>query len=141
MLLNLIRRHRELLLYALIGALSSGTDFMIYTGLVVAGLNLFVANVIGVNVGILLSFALNSRYNFKVTDRLFHRFLIFYGVGMLGLGLSTLLLWLMVEQAAWNEFWAKIITIVVVALFQFVLNKLLTFRKRQEESEKSENHL
>ena len=125
MLLNLIRRHRELLLYALIGALSSGTDFLIYTGLVVAGLNLFVANVIGVNVGILL----------------IHRFLIFYGVGMLGLGLSTLLLWLMVEQAAWNEFWAKIITIVVVALFQFVLNKLLTFRKRQEESEKSENHL
>ena len=29
----------------------------------------------------------------------------------------------------------------IVALFQFVLNKLLTFRKRQEESEKSENHL
>jgi len=128
-LIELYRSNSKIIKYGLIGAASSSLDFVIYTALVVAGLNMFWANVIGVNCGIVTSFILNRRYNFKVKDHAAHRFMSFYMVGMAGLALSTGLLYILVESMALNEFFSKLVTIVAVALLQFVFNSRVTFKQ------------
>lgn len=126
---RLIRANSRLIIYGIIGAFSSTLDFVIYTSLVMIGLNMLIANVIGVNIGIFTSFSLNRTYNFKVKDHSRRRFASFYAVGLIGLLLSTAILYLTVDILHLSEITAKIIAIIIVALFQFILNSKITFRK------------
>ena len=128
-LLNLIKKYRELFLYGIIGGISSGLDFIIYTILVHSGFYYLLANIIGVHCGIFCSFIFNRQYYFKVKDKTKLRFISFYIIGLTGLGLSTLMLYGMVTLANWNEIYSKLTTIVVVALIQFIMNKFITFKK------------
>jgi putative flippase GtrA len=86
------------------------------------------ANVISIHVGIFTSFILNRQLNFKVKNKTALRFLSFYTIGLIGLGISELMLYLMVTVGEMNELICKLISIVVVALIQFLLNKYITFK-------------
>lgn len=129
---TLYRRHSKLIKYGVIGALSSSVDFLIYTSLVLAGMEMLLANIIGVNIGIFTSFTLNRLYNFRVKDHAKQRFVTFYAVGLSGLALSSLMLYGLVDGLALNEISAKVITIVAVAIFQFVINSRVTFRQTKD---------
>ena len=126
------QRYRNFILYGIIGGISAGLDFFIYTLLCKGDLNYQVANVVSIHCGIFCSFLLNRYYNFKVKDKTFLRFLSFYVIGLTGLALSAFLLYLMVDINAWNEIYAKLITIIAVAIVQFLLNKFITFKKSKQ---------
>lgn len=122
-------KFRNLILYGIIGALCASLDFLIYTFLCRMELMPYLwANVISIHTGIFCSFFLNRHFNFKVKDKTTQRFTMFYVIGLIGLGISTLMLWLMVDIAGWNKIACKLITIIVVALTQFLLNKFITFK-------------
>ena len=128
----LFNRFRSLILYGIIGGFCASLDFSIYTLLChFEVLPYLWANVISTHIGIFTSFFLNRSLNFKVKDKTPQRFLSFYVVGLTGLGLSSFMLWLMVDMAGWNELVCKLITIVFVSLMQFLLNKYFTFKKQQ----------
>ena len=123
-------RFRNLILYGIIGGFCAALDFGIYTLLCYYELLPYLwANVISTHIGIFTSFLLNRSFNFKVKDKTPQRFLSFYLVGLTGLGLSSLMLWLMVDKMQWNELVCKLITIAFVSLLQFVLNKFVTFKQ------------
>lgn len=121
-------KFRELILYGIIGGFCAGLDFGVYT-LLGLWLPYLWANVISVHCGIFCSFFLNRQYNFKVKDKPAQRFTIFYLVGLAGLGLSELLIYILATRWGWNYLAAKLLTVVAVALFQFGANKLITFRQ------------
>ena len=125
---ELIIKYRELILYGIIGGLCASLDFGVYS-LLSLWIPFLWANIISVHCGIFCSFVLNRNYNFKVKDNTGKRFISFYLVGLAGLGLSELLIYLLTDQLRWNHLIAKLLTIVVVALFQFCLNKLITFNR------------
>ena len=106
-------------------------DFCVYWILCKLGIPYLVSNVISVHCGIICSFLLNRQYNFKVKDRAKVRFLSFYIIGLIGLAISSGILYLAVDCYHFYEIYAKIITIIVVALLQFVLNKFITFRTKK----------
>ena len=129
---QLYSRFRNLILYGIIGGFCSALDFGVYTALCYFDIMPYLwANIISIHVGIFTSFVLNRSLNFKVIDKTTQRFLSFYTVGLTGLGISELMLYLMVTLGGWNELICKLVSIVVVALIQFVLNKFITFRKTQ----------
>lgn len=127
---RLILKFRELILYGVIGCFSSGLDFIAFTILTKLNIHYIIANIISVLLGISTSFTLNRKYNFKVKDRTLHRFAIFLLVGLIGLVLSTVILWYTMTQLNIIEPIAKIISIVGVVVFQFILNKYITFKKK-----------
>lgn len=122
-------KFRELILYGLIGGLCAGLDFAIYT-LLGLWIPYLWANIISVHCGIFCSFFLNRQYNFKVKDKAAQRFTIFYLVGLGGLSLSELIIFVFGTKLGWDYLIVKLMTVIVVALFQFTLNKLITFKKR-----------
>lgn len=134
-LARLIERYRQFILYGIIGCICSGTDFAVYSALVYLSVNMLLANIIGVNTGIILSFYLNRKYNFKVGDRTLRRFFSFYCVGLVGLCVSTALLYGLVTIYGLNEYYSKIFTIFVVAVLQFILNKTITFKETEKAYE------
>ena len=120
---------RHLILYGIIGLLSSGLDFVIYTLLVqVVGLQYLIANCISVLGGISTSFILNRNYNFKIKDNTKRRFSIFLSVGLCGLVLSNLILYVCIDELNINKLISKLLSIVLVVFFQFLVNKYLTFK-------------
>ena len=74
---------------------------------------------------------LNRSLNFRVKDKATVRFMSFYAVGIAGLGISELMLYLLVTVGGMNELICKLLSIVVVALVQFLLNKYVTFKTRE----------
>jgi len=134
MIRKLYNKYRELIKYCIIGCSGALLDFIVYTILIKAfGMNYLLANALSVTAGITNNFFLNAYLNFKVTDKLFKRFISFYLVGMLGLLISEILLYLLVDIMSMNSIIAKIITIFVITIVQFILNKTITFKKKKEE--------
>ena len=121
---------RNLILYGIIGGLSSGLDFVVFTLLFkLLGMNELAANVISVHCGIFLSFFLNSRYNFKKTDNFWGRFVPFYLTGLFGLAHSSAILWAGGRLGV-DSLLTKLVSIVIVALVQFFINRAVAFRDK-----------
>jgi putative flippase GtrA len=84
--------------------------------------------VISVHCGIFTSFFLNRQFTFKVKNKTLFRFISFYVIGLIGLAISSGLLFFLVEKIGLNELASKALTVIVVALIQFLLNKYISFR-------------
>ena len=125
---KLLKKFRHLILYGLIGTLSSAIDFSIYTMLVKIGINYVFSNCTSVLCGISTSFMLNRNYNFKVKDKTKQRFTLFLTIGLCGMMFSNLILWVCIEKFHLNAILSKLLSIVLVVIFQFLLNKNLTFK-------------
>ena len=122
-------RFRHLILYGIIGSFSAGLDFLFYTIMVqLVGLHYLVANCMSVIVGISTSFMMNRNYNFKVKDKVRLRFTIFLIVGLCGLTFSNLLLYVFISSIGMDKLVSKLLSIVLVVFFQFLVNKYITFK-------------
>ena len=120
---------RQIILYGIIGGGSALFDFMLFSLMYkFAGINEFIANAISVHAGIAMSFVLNRKYNFKKTDRIPFRAVSFYLTGLLGLILSAGLLWLG-NLLTLPVIEVKFVSIFIVAVVQFIMNKLIAFRE------------
>ncbi len=127
---NLLRQNRQFLLYCVIGFSGVGLDFGIYSLLVKTGtLDYQAANATGYASGTLLSFFLNARFNFRVTDKIALRLLSFFGVALLGYFASAATLQLLIGHFGFDKYLSKAATLFVVVGLQFNLNRLISFRK------------
>ena len=122
--------YRQFILYAIFGAISSGLDFTVFTLLNhFTSLEKLWANAIGVVCGMVCSFFLNYFINFRSGNRFFLRFLSFLIVGSIGLGFSELIMHLGANTLQLNPYLTKFLSIILVALLQFGLNKVITFKE------------
>lgn len=122
-------RFRNLILYGMIGSFTSFLDFCVFTCLShCLGIHYLVSNCISVFIGISTSFLLNRAYNFKVKNQVVRRFGVFLSVGIMGLMLSNIILWVGINLMCYNDVLVKISSIILVVGIQFLLNKFITFR-------------
>jgi putative flippase GtrA len=127
---NFLLQKKQFLLYCVIGASGAALDFGIYSLLVKTRLlDYQAANAVAYASGTLLSFILNARFNFRVTDKIALRFSSFFGVAFLGWLASAALLQLLIGHYGFDKYISKFAALVVVVLLQYNLNRLLSFRK------------
>lgn len=120
---------RELILYGIIGCVSSTLDFLVFTILFEHGIYYVYANCISVIVGIVTSFTLNRKYNFKVKDKTIKRFITFLAIGLGGMLVSNAILYLCIDKYELSALLSKLFSIGLVVLCQFLLNKFITFKR------------
>ncbi|HEX4349628.1 MAG TPA: GtrA family protein, partial [Verrucomicrobiae bacterium] len=92
-------------------------------------LNLQAANAVSYASGTMLSFILNTLFNFRVSDKIALRLICFFGVALLGWSVSAGLLHVLVETYGCNKYLSKAATLVVVVILQYNLNRRISFRK------------
>lgn len=127
--MKVYNKFHNLILYGIIGSFTSFLDFCVFTVLSnYIGLFYIIANCLSVLVGITTSFLLNRAYNFKVKDHYKRRFVVFLAVGLAGLLLSNIILYISIDMLHVEDIIAKLASIVLVVGFQFLLNKFVTFR-------------
>jgi putative flippase GtrA len=125
-------RYKYFILYGVIGVISALLDFVVFNCMVaLTDCSYIIANIVSVHCGVVCSFTLNRQFNFKVKDQPIKRFVTFYIVAMIGLLISSLLLVQFIEKAGLDTKPAKALTILITAVFQFIMNKTITFKKKE----------
>jgi putative flippase GtrA len=116
--------------YACIGTIAATTDSLLYLALTRGPhLQFLLANFISVNVGIAVSFTLNTFVNFRKPTRLLARALAFWAVCYVGMAVSMGILGFGTALFGLHDIPLKIAAVVAAGLIQFLLNKFGTFRK------------
>lgn len=123
----------QLVKYVLIGVLGLVVDFGIYTILTHFKMNVEIANIISSTCGIINNFLWNSYTNFKVHDRMILRFISYFIVGQITTVFTTVSLFIFVTKLDYPHLIIKIVATFVATLIQFVINKVVTFRKAKKE--------
>ncbi len=118
---------KQFFFYIIIGASGVTIDFACFNLLIYCNVHYMLANCISVSSGIINNFFLNRKFTFKKNDKSVQRFISFFLVGSFGLLLSSLILFINQNYIHMNVVFAKIISIVLIALIQFTLNKFITF--------------
>lgn len=121
-------RHRTFLLYAAIGCSGVLLDLVLFLLLYNAlGVHEIAATAISTTAGITNNFLLNSFVNFRKRDDMLRRFLRFYAVGVLGIGLTAALLAVFSTGLGVDPNVVKVVSLPVVLVLQFTLNKRWSF--------------
>lgn len=120
---------KNFFLYGIIGSFSAGLDTLVFYFLRLYDWNLYITNFISINLGITCSFLMNAFLNFKITDKIFKRATRFFTIGYCGLSMSMFIMYLGVDVMQFRDIIVKIISGFIIALFQFLLNKFITFRR------------
>ncbi|SDS00971.1 Putative flippase GtrA (transmembrane translocase of bactoprenol-linked glucose) [Halopseudomonas xinjiangensis] len=126
-------------LYCFCGGIGVLSDLSLYYVLLAFGVPYQAANAAGYMMGTLISFILNRRITFGVRDQLLRRLAMFFGVAGVGYLASALMLWVMIDRFHIDAALAKILTLPVVVIIQFSLNRLLTFRQNRTGVDASES--
>jgi putative flippase GtrA len=118
----------QFFVYCLCGGIGVSTDFAVYYIAITSGFWYQGANILGYLAGTLISFALNRIFTFNMRDRILQRLILFIAIAAIGLSLSAMLLWLLVQVLHVDARLGKLLTLPPVILLQFSLNRLITFR-------------
>lgn len=119
---------REMFLYGIFGLFSASMDTISFA-FMSDFINVYVSNFISINIGILISFILNTFLNFRKTTLIRKRFVKFFIVGYIGLLISMAIVWGGLNVIPAHKILVKIVSVIIVALIQYVLNKFFTYGK------------
>lgn len=120
---------RNILLYGLFGTIAAVVDFLLFLIInsILDNRHPEIANVVSAGTGFVVSFLLNTHLNFRKTDRYALRFASYLAICLAGIGLSTAMIYLLKGSIPLVPL--KILTMVVVAAVQFLLNRSITYRE------------
>jgi len=125
------KKNRQFMQYCICGGTGVSTDYMVYYLLVeVFQVWYQMANAIGYLSGTLISFVLNRAITFNIRDQTGKRLILFLTTAGIGFLFSAALLALMVDFLKLDARLAKILTLPVVVVIQYALNKRFTFQAK-----------
>jgi len=117
--------------YGLVGLVGLVVDMgFFYVFYEMLHINYILSNIMSSSLAVVNNFILNSIFTFKVKDKLLYRFISFFSIALAGMALSSGMLAVMIDGLQMNSMVAKAISIFVVALIQYFVNKKLTFSER-----------
>lgn len=115
--------------YAMVGVTGVVVDFTLFYILTeIIGINYLIANIASVCAGITNNFIWNMHFTFKKTDQMLIRFVKFFSVGLIGLGVSSGILYVLVDVLTTPTMIAKAITLIIITLLQYNLNRNIAFK-------------
>ena len=90
--------------------------------------NQYLSNAIGFMVAASSNYILNRVWTFKSSNP---KVMVEYGefllISLIGLGINSLILWILVSKFKWHFYFSKLIAIAITTVWNFIANLLFTF--------------
>ena len=136
---QLFNKYSEVIKYLISGGLTTvvsiGSYWLFADKL---GVDPLIANIYSWILAVTFAFFINKLWVFesktKTKKAFFKEMGLFYGARLASLGGEELILFLTIKLLGMNDIVAKVIAQVFVLIFNYVVSKLLIFRKKKEES-------
>lgn len=139
MIKKLFLKHRELIMYLIFGFLTTVISVGVYWFCVFTFLDatnafeLQVANVISWILSVLFAYVTNRKFVFESkNDKIVKEVLSFYSSRVLTLLIDMLLMFVFVSVLKYNDTVVKLFVQVVIVILNYVLSKLLVFKKERK---------
>ena len=134
-LISLFYRYHEIILYLIFGALTTLLDFLVYFPLAnLLSVHYLIANLVSWIVAVIFAYVTNRIFVFESTSSapkdIIVEFLAFIGGRVFSFLVQELLLFIMVDLMHRSANLSKIIVAIVVIILNYIISKLLVFRKK-----------
>lgn len=113
-----------------VGVMNTLISLVIIYGLMGLGVNYKLANMIGYIAGMSNSFVWNKKWVFGSKNAIWKELFWFSVSFAICYGLQYGVLKLMVEKWHWNDYLAQLLAMGFYTVTNFILNRLITFRKK-----------
>ena len=125
--------------YVVAGLVAFTVDYSVLLAATeIGGVHYLVSNVMGYTCGLLVAYTLNIWWVFRFR-RFGHttivEFSIFFAIVIVGLAISELVIFLLVEQTALTYHLAKIVSVAAVFVFNYIAKKKFLFSKGNSQSD------
>lgn len=119
----------KILRFCVTGLLGAAVDFgSTYLSKEILKINKFISNAIGFVLAATFCFFLNKYWTYQSqSPQVLKEYLIFFVVSLVGLGINSLVLYLLTEKAKMNFYLSKCFAIGVASVWNFLANLLVTF--------------
>ena len=130
----LFLKYRQIVMYLFFGGCSFLTNFIVYNALYnFIHLPNKVSTLIAWMCSVIFAYNFERVYVFNSTDKQNMKEFIKFASGRIGSGLLDLLMMsIMVDVLSFNSYLAKFITGATTAIVNFIVGKLLVFKKKEE---------
>ena len=129
--------HKEALLYLFFGGVTTLIDLIVFWGFCGLGVNELISNVIAWVVAFIFAFWVNRGFvfNAKTDDRKesARQFGTFLGGRLFSLGCEEVIIAVFITWLGFSEFWVKLAAQIVVVILNYIISKLIVFRKKKTE--------
>ncbi len=127
--INLIKKHKQFILFCIVGASNTLITLGVYTLLLKLNVPYLVASPIGYACGVLNGYLWSSKVVFKKTKTVDNatKFII---VNLFVLAVNTFLMWIWVDILIIQKVWAQVLTMCFTMPLNFILNKIWTYRSK-----------
>ena len=123
----------QLFRYLFVGGLAFVVDYGLLVFLTeVLGLHYLISATISFIAGLIVNYFLSTSWIFRKSklENKWLEFLIFSIIGVIGLGLNNLLLYLLTDKVHIHYMISKLLTTVVVMLWNFISRRIILFNKK-----------
>lgn len=131
-------RYKSVLLYLFFGVLATAVDLIVFFACgSVFSVNELIANVIAWCIAVIFAYFTNRVWVFQARTQnvkeTFRQFFSFVGGRVFSLGVEEAILAVFVTWLGFSEFWVKLAAQVVVVILNYIISKLIVFRKKKAE--------
>mgnify|MGYP004510836259 FL=1 len=138
-LIDLYRKHREIVNYLIVGVLTTVVSLVVYYGLTLTVLDpeqavqLQAANVISWIAAVVFAYFTNRRFVFESrSQNMLKEAVAFFAARLSTLVLDMALMFLLVTLLKCNDKIAKLVVQAAVIVANYVLSKFLVFKKKEK---------
>lgn len=117
--------------YLIIGLMAMSIDlglyFLLYNSF---GWHPVLATIVSVAVAIIFGFIGNQKYNFKVEDNVFKRFISYASINSIGMVMSIVFIYVFSTKFGFNANIVKVLSLGVIVTMQYIMNRIVSFNKK-----------
>jgi putative flippase GtrA len=121
---------RQFLIFAAVGAVGTGVQYVVLIALVAAGTNPVAASTVGFLISAVANYLVNYRLTFRSTlphSSVAPRFAVIAASALL---LNALLMWIQIHRFGLQYLVAQVVTTGLVLIWNFIFSRLWTFKPR-----------
>ena len=128
-------------LYMILSTIWTIVDCCVFLVLTWLWLPIIPSNIISDTCGMITSFSLNVKRNFKNSDHIKARFVSYIIISVTGMALSTSMVYFFIKWLSIPRWFSKLIQLTIMAIPLYIANRSLTFRDfSKKNKEKSDQH-
>jgi len=133
-LYDLMKKYKELIMYLIFGVLTTVVNYTAYLLLAPLFSTTTIPTAIAWLLAVVFAYVTNRKFVFesKVTDRsaVLKEITAFFGARLLSGVMDVAIMWVFADMLQFNDKIVKILSNVLVVIFNYIASKLVIFRKK-----------